>query len=177
MEWRCPRFSLLFGRICRDLEGDDALVCACRVVGWLVAIAIRNAVRANMFYISSSSDANARRSSAEVKVVISQPSFSLKKEVCDGRILRLITVIQEKMPGALTLFRGLWCGSGLLKLCAMLFAVSVSVMHDQCRKYNVTCTCTSGEREDRASLSIIDASPAPVNTSTKNESITHSTPL
>ena len=59
-----------------------------------------------MFYISSSSDANARRSSAEVKVVISQPSFSLKKEVCDGRILRLITVIQEKNARPLDFVQG-----------------------------------------------------------------------
>lgn len=53
------------------------------LVKWLVdGHSDLQCVRANMFYISSS-DANARRSSAEIKVVISLPSLSLKKEVCD----------------------------------------------------------------------------------------------
>ena len=65
-----------------------------------------------------------------------------------GGLLRLVTVVKENMLGSLTSFRGPWVEAMLLKL--LRIAVSVSVMHDQCRKYIVTCTCTSGEREDRA---------------------------
>lgn len=68
-----------------------------------------------------------------------------------GGLLRLVTVTGEHVR-LLDLFQGSWIEAVLLKL--LRIAVSVSVMHDQCRKYIVTCTCTSGEREDRASHSI-----------------------
>lgn len=50
----------------------DGLVCAWRVVG---GHGDSQCVRADMFYISSSSDANACRSACKSEVVISQPSL------------------------------------------------------------------------------------------------------
>jgi hypothetical protein len=55
------------------------------LIEWLVYWSVNGRKRfamqsvRTMFYFSSSSDANARRSSAEVKVVISQPSFSFEE--------------------------------------------------------------------------------------------------
>ena len=53
-------------------------VCAWKMVGRLAGAAIRNTVRANMFYISSSSDANACRSVRESSRDF--PAFSFFEE-------------------------------------------------------------------------------------------------
>jgi hypothetical protein len=64
-------------------------------------------------------------------------------------VLRLATVTGEHV-GSLASLRGPEL-EVFAEVVRNAFAVSVSVMHDQCRKYSATCTCTSGEREDRAS--------------------------
>ena len=106
------------------------------LVGWQAQrFAMPSSVR-TCFTSSSSSDANACRSVRESSHDF--PAFFFFEE---GGLLCAETRCSCKgeYVGSLTFFQGS-CLKASLKSFAMLCAVSVSVMHDQCRKYNATCT-------------------------------------